>query len=94
MPHMIDWLMEIGPMVSGAMGSAAFGWSDMAHWSEMTGIELDPWEAKTLRRLSLDWVAQVNASREPNCPPPYVENVRNDDAVTEQFKRMFAAMKK
>lgn len=94
-PYLVDWLMEIGPMASGGMGHAPLGWTAIKDWQELVGVELNPWEARTIRLLSRDFVDQMNKSREATCPAPFVTNPKsNDDAVTEQFRQMFAAMKK
>lgn len=70
-PYITDWLMEIGPLVSGGMGEAPVGWQDMAAWSEMIGVELDPWEARSIRRLSRVFMSQRHDARKPDCPPPF-----------------------
>lgn len=81
-------------MVNAGMGPTSLSWADLIHWQEITGIELTPWEAKTLRRLSRAFVDQMNASKEPTCPAPFASAARNEEAVTEQFKQMFAVMKR
>lgn len=88
-PYLTDWLMEVGPIVSGGMGQAPIGWGDLTNWQQLTGVSLNPWEARTLRKLSQDFLSQKSVSNEANCPAPYVENpLANEDAVAEQFKRM------
>lgn len=94
-PYVTTWLMEIGPVVSNGMGSAVIGWGDLTSWQDLTGNELTPWEARTLRSLSRDFLDQTSKARAQNCPPPFIANPRsNDDAVAAQFKQMFDAMKR
>jgi len=92
LPYMVDWLMEIGPVTAGGMGSAAVSWPEIAAWQDLTGIDLTAWEARTIRRLSRDFHDQMHRSKQPTCRAPFVAKARNDDAVTEQFKRMFRTM--
>lgn len=88
-PYLTDWLMDVGPTINGPMGQSPVGWSDLTHWQGFLGIELTPWEARTLCTLSRDFLDQMNKSRDLNCPAPFVENpLANDEAVAEQFKRM------
>ncbi|MBO9724309.1 MAG: hypothetical protein J7530_08040 [Novosphingobium sp.] len=85
-PHITDWLFEIGPMT----GEGAIGWQDMDAWSRLTGIELDPWEARTLRRLSRSFVNQRWDARKDNCPEPRVQ--ADEIAVRKKVEGQFAAM--
>lgn len=92
LPHMIEWLMEAGPVSAGSMGAAPIGWTEIAAWQALTGIALNPWEARTLRRLSGDFHDQMHKARDINCPPPFARTTRNDEAVTRQFEEMFRRM--
>lgn len=90
--HITDWLREIGPTVSGAMGEAAIGWQDLAAWEHLTGIELDAWEARTIRSLSQEYLAQRHAATEPACPPPYSGTRQDVGVVRDKVTAQFAAM--
>lgn len=85
-PHITDWLMEIGPMA----GEGPIGWQDMDAWSRLTSIDLDPWEARTLRRLSRSFVNQRRDARKANCPEPRVQ--ADEIAVRKKVDGQFAAM--
>ncbi len=75
------------------MGEGPIGWADMAAWQSLTGIELDAWEARTIRRLSQAFVAQRHESEKPGCPSPCEEPAEAvNDRVTAQFKAMFDAL--
>ena len=56
-PHLTEWFFELGPTVAVGMGEGPIGWQDMFAWSGLTGIELDPWEAQTLRRMSQGYLS-------------------------------------
>lgn len=93
-PHITDWLLEIGPTVSGAMGEGPISWQDMAAWQQLTGIELLPFEARTVRHLSHTFLAQRHDARKPDCPPPYAglkeDIVSNREMVARQLKAAFS----
>ena len=69
--YLTDWLFEIGPVVPAGMGTARIGWSDIAAWSQLSGIEPQPWEAKILRSLSGDYLAMSQDAKDTGCPAPY-----------------------
>lgn len=92
-PYLTDWWQEIGPVSGGGMGEAPIGWQDIAAWERLTGIELEPWEARVIRRMSGAWLNERESARKPGCPPPYSETheaVR--DQVSDQFGAMFKAI--
>lgn len=92
LPYITEWLMEAGPLAATGMGPAPLGWAEIDAWAALTGTDPNPWEARTIRRLSRDFHDQMDKAREPTCPAPFVERPANDDAVTAQFKAMFARM--
>lgn len=85
-PHITDWLFEIGPMA----GEGPIDWQDMLAWSQLTGIDLNPWEARTLRRLSRAFVNQRYDARKANSPEPRVQ--ADEVAVRKKVEGQFAAM--
>lgn len=94
-PYLTDWLFEIGPTVSGGMGPSPIGWRDMEAWQALTGVELLPWEAKLLRRLSYDFIAQMQDAKKMDCPDPWVpeqDTAANREAVSRQIGNAFKAM--
>lgn len=96
MPHLTGWLFEIGPTASGGMGPSVIGWQEIAAWQGLTGIELDAWEAKTLRSLSAEFLGMMNEAKEPACPAPYASPEaieRNREAVGKQISQGFSALK-
>ena len=92
-PHLTDWLIEIGPAAPG--GEDAIGYMEMAAWSRLTGIDLNPWEVRTLRRLSRSFVSQRAISRKPSCLEPRLQadEVSARARVDEQFKAMMGALR-
>src|SRR5690606_17265417 len=88
--YLTDWLWEIGPSV----GDRSIGYVDLAAWQEIAGVEMEPWEARTLRRLSGEYLGQSVKARKPGCPPPYNgEREMARDRVAAQFAAMMAKVK-
>ncbi len=85
-PHLTDWLLEIGPVV----GEHAIGWQDMAAWSRITGVELSPWEARTIRKLSKSFIDQRYMARKASCREPLA--VVNEKQARKRVDDQFAAM--
>lgn len=84
-PYLVDWLFEIGP----SSGDGAIGFPDLTAWQDITGVELTPWEARTLRRLSVEYLHQQYQSRDPGCPAPFSAKLQaGRERVSKQFEAM------
>ena len=70
--HVIGHLFDAGPVLYTGMGPVPLSWSELATWQAVTGIELTPWEAQTVRRLSAEYIATQQAAEDPGMPPPYM----------------------
>lgn len=95
LPYLTDWLFEIGPTVATGMGYGAIGWRDMEAWQALSGIDLMPWEAQLLRRLSRDFVDQVGKSDKPDCPAPWSPpelDEQTRSAVADKVAAAFEAL--
>lgn len=69
--YLIDYLFEIGPTMAGGMGEAPLSHGELAAWQANVGIDLQPWEVRFLRNLSIEYLSQAQKSDKPDCPPPY-----------------------
>lgn len=81
--YLLDHLWEVGPTGSNGLGQAVITYAELAAWQQCAGVELQPWEARILRLLSADYVAQAKQAEKPDCPAPYSSNhaVEFDRAV-------------
>ena len=70
-PHLIEYLYEIGPTLSGAMGESPLTHEELRAWQENTGIELQPWEVRLLLRLSRDYLTESQNAQKRDCLAPY-----------------------
>ena len=68
--------------------------SEISAWQENTGIELDAWSARMLRRLSSEYVREHVEATDPGRPSPYTPPQTSDEArekVGRQVKNAMAA---
>ena len=68
--HLVQYLFEVGPTFPGAMGSVGLPFSEIESWQRQTGIELSPWEVRTLQMASVEYAHQSMLSIKPDCPSP------------------------
>lgn len=69
--YLVDYLMEVGPTMAGNGGSGPLTFQELQAWQSQVGIELEPWEVKILRSLSLDYLNESREAEDPYRPPPY-----------------------
>lgn len=69
--YLLVYLFEAGPLQGGGSAPAALGWTEISAWRSLAGVALAPWQARLLRRLSLDYLNQMLQSTDPDCAPPW-----------------------
>lgn len=82
-PHITDRLVEIGLTEAAGMGAAPLSWASIHAWQVMTGAPLDPWEARLIRKLSIEYLAEGRRAENENCPPPWRAEVTQREKETE-----------
>lgn len=70
---LVGYLFEIGPTQGGGMGDAPLSHTEIEAFQRNTGIELDAWGARTLRRMSADYLAESQRAVAEDCPAPWQE---------------------
>jgi hypothetical protein len=77
------------------MGATPLGWQDIGAWERVTGIKLQTWEARGLRRLSAEYLASAQAAQDPNCPPPWVKQPTQDQRtqIANSVRSIFGQLK-
>lgn len=70
-PELISRLIEIGLTAGGGMGPAPLSWTEIVNWQIATKVALQPWEARLMRRLSVEYVAEGRRAENENCPQPW-----------------------
>jgi hypothetical protein len=69
--HIVSLLFEIGPTSAGGMGTIPLTWVDIATWQRLIGVELPPWQARLLRRMSGEYLESYHAAEKQDAPPPW-----------------------
>lgn len=90
--YLVDWWLDIGPTAAGSGGEGPLGWQDLAAWERITGVELLAWEARVIRRMSRDSIAEGVRAKKPDCPPPW-QAAEPEAQVNDRVTRQFAALK-
>ncbi len=88
--HIVGYLFEIGPVVLVGMGQGPISHVEIAAWQCNTGIDLDSWEARTLRSLSHEYLVESVQATNRDCPAPWQEApyaVPPENLVAERMKR-------
>ena len=93
LPELVEWLYDIGPFTVTAMGVQPISWPDILAWQASTGVELTPWEAQSVRMLSMVYTSQYHKAEEPGCPMPFVgddfvDRAAVSDKVGQQFRSL------
>lgn len=92
--HLVDWLHQAGTVNSGAMGGfSALAWTELRAWSQLCGIELQPWEAETIMLLSRTYASMFAEAADPHCPAPYTPEVIEAEAVEAVGDKIKAGFK-
>ena len=93
--HLILYLWEIGPVLAGGMGSIPISHAELLAWSGLIGIELQPWEARFILRLSQDYLMESRRAEKPDCPSPWITAAitqEQRDAVSRQVQNSLRSM--
>ncbi|MBP7647149.1 MAG: hypothetical protein KA751_10400 [Comamonas sp.] len=69
--YLLGYLFEMGPTAQTGMGEVPITHRDIAAWMGNTGIRLSPWQARTLHRLSLDYVTESHKATRSAHPAPW-----------------------
>lgn len=69
--YLIKHLFDVGPTLAGGMSNGPLTYSEIEAWQRVSGIQLLPWEAALLKRMSGEYLAESSAAAESARPPPY-----------------------
>jgi hypothetical protein len=61
----------------------------------LTGVDVLPWEARLIRRLSGEFLSQSHKAEKPDCPAPWADDaplIANREAVSRKLAAEFKAM--
>lgn len=83
-PHIIDQLIEIGLTEAAGMSFGPVSWREINEWQKATGVILQPWEARLMRRLSSEYVSFSRKAEDEGCSPPWRGPVTEEMRKAEQ----------
>lgn len=86
MPMIVNRLMEIGLSEAAGMGSVPLGWLTIDAWQHVTGVPLQPWEARLIRHLSVEYLAESRRAESENCPAPWRAEITQQERNAEQAR--------
>ncbi len=84
-----DWLLSVGPVMSGAMGAVPVTWQEVASWSALTGVPLSAWEAEAIIAASREYAAAIETYADKQHAAPWGETVSKSD-MAKKLRAMFA----
>lgn len=99
-PYLLDYWQDLGLVSAGMAGAVPLSANDIYAWSNLSGLELTPWEFSVLRQLSQNYAVYLNKGENPDEPPPYGALVQDFDRdlvskkVTNAFKSFLLAGRK
>ena len=79
--YLLEFLYELGPMHFSSMGEVPIGYEQIDAWERVTGVDLSPWEASTLRKLSIAYAVEKSAGANPLAAAPGGVYESPEDAV-------------
>lgn len=84
LPHLVAWFVEIGMSEAAGMGASPLSWREINEWQRATGVALSPWEARLIRRLSTEYLAESRKAESENHPAPWRAEVTKREREIEQ----------
>lgn len=82
--HVVGFLWEIGPVLHGSMGAGPVTHEEIACWQQNIGVRLEPWEARFIRALSHEYLAESTRAESPDAQAPWQADGAEHRAVAAQ----------
>lgn len=93
--YIINIANSIGLYLNSGYGPVPITWTEILSWSTLTKIEITPWEANLIMKLSRAFVSQFSISKNPACISPILEvDEENLELKRKQISDAFKAMPK
>lgn len=90
-PHILAYLIEIGVV----QGEQPVSYCEIESWQRQSGIELQPWEIRFVKRLSEAYLAESHAARDPDAEAPWAEApyiVQTENQVANRMKAIIRGL--
>lgn len=79
--YLIVYLWEVGPTMVVGGHAAQVTHVELRAWMDLTGLELEPWEVRFLRRLSGEYLGELYRAEKRECPAPSRQQTGARDLV-------------
>lgn len=79
--HIVGYLIDVGV----TMGEQPVTFGELESWQRQTGVDLEPWEIRFVKRLSEAYMSESHHARSPDAESPW-----SDAPYTEQFRSAVA----
>lgn len=89
--YLIEYFWEVGPAMSGGFSMSPITNAELRAWQHNIGISLQPWEARVLRRLSTEYIAESHDAEERDAIEPFKK--LRDEAKAEDLARVARSMR-
>lgn len=78
----------------GMGGAGAHSWAEVGAFSRMTGGQMEPWEARQVRAMSVAYVEGMAKGGEPmKVSPAYLDTPKEDPGMAVERRRISAQIK-
>jgi len=92
--YLVGYLFEVGPTMAGAMGAGPLTFGEIRAWSELTGVPINPVEARFLRSLSIVYLNESHRAEKLGCEPPWkTPQTKREPTALQVSLRALAANK-
>lgn len=91
--YLVEYLFEVGPVISGGMGDAPISHLELDAWQRNTGIELQSWEVRAMHRLSIEYLSESQAAVKFDAPAPWIDAPYVKPVANMTASRMQNAMR-
>lgn len=94
MNYLIGYWLEMGRAKATGMGLGAFDATDLIAWQQGTGITLNAWEFRVLRKMSEVFAGFLPEARQIACKPPYGNPFNDFDRkkIDNKLRSVFDAL--
>jgi len=82
--YLLEMLNRCGMVSQGAGGIASISWQEIKAFKELSGEEIDWWEADVLMSLSRAYVSMYHRASDAHMPPPYETD---DEELIQQHRK-------
>lgn len=81
--YLLEHFWSVGP----TQGDSIITSGELRDYQSNMGVSLSPWECRTLRRLSIDYLNESHRATKPDCPAPFADSSDAERLKRAEYKR-------